>query len=60
MDTEIWSFCFEYLGQIENLFTITGYSGLDPELPLGTYGARVDSAPYPMARTFSMGLNLKF
>ena len=47
-------------GQIENLFTITGYSGLDPELPLGTYGARVDSAPYPMARTFSMGLNLKF
>lgn len=47
-------------GQVENLFTITGYSGLDPELPLGDYGARVDTAPYPMARTFSMGLNLKF
>ena len=47
-------------GQVENLFTITGYSGLDPELPLGGYGARVDTAPYPIARTFSMGLNLKF
>lgn len=47
-------------GQIENLFTITGYSGLDPELPLGEYGARIDSAPYPTARTFSLGLNLKF
>lgn len=47
-------------GQVENLFTITSYSGLDPELPLGDYGARVDSAPYPIARTFSMGVNLKF
>lgn len=47
-------------GQIENLFTLTGYSGLDPELPLSDYGARVDSAPYPIARTFSMGVNLKF
>ena len=47
-------------GQVENLFTITNYSGLDPELPLGDYGARVDTAPYPIARTFSMGVNLKF
>lgn len=47
-------------GQVENLFTITGYSGLDPELPLADYGARVDSAPYPIARTFSMGINLSF
>lgn len=47
-------------GQVENLFTITGYSGLDPELPLGGYGARVDCAPYPLARTFSLGVNLKF
>ena len=46
--------------QVENLFTITGYSGLDPELPLGGYGARVDNAPYPIARTFSLGVNLKF
>ena len=47
-------------GQLENVCTITGYSGLDPELPLSDYGARVDSAPYPSARTFSFGLNLRF
>lgn len=46
--------------QLENVFTITDYSGLDPELPLSLYGARVDRMPYPMARTFSMGVNLNF
>ena len=47
-------------GQVENVFTMTGYSGLDPEVPLSTYGARVDNGPYPRARTFSVGLNLTF
>lgn len=47
-------------GQVENVFTLTGYSGLDPEVPLTTYGARVDNGPYPRARTFSVGLNLTF
>jgi TonB-dependent starch-binding outer membrane protein SusC len=47
-------------GQIENVFTITGYSGLDPEVPLSTYGSRVDNGPYPRARTYSFGLNLTF
>ena len=47
-------------GQVENVFTLTGYSGLDPEVPLSTYGARVDNGPYPRARTFSVGLNLTF
>lgn len=46
--------------QLENVFTITDYSGLNPELPLSGYGARVDRMPYPMARTFSMGVNLNF
>ena len=46
--------------QVENIFTITKYSGLDPELPLGGYGARVDSGAYPRARTFTLGLNLTF
>ena len=46
--------------QVENLFTITGYSGLDPEVPLGVYGARIDNGPYPRARTYSMGLHLQF
>ena len=47
-------------GQLENVFTITGYSGLDPELPLGTYGARYDGGPYPRSRTFTVGVNLTF
>ncbi len=47
-------------GQMENVFTITGYSGLDPELPLGTYGARLDNGPYPRSHTFTVGVNLQF
>ena len=47
-------------GQVENLFTITKYKGLDPEVPLSTYGARIDNGPYPRARTFSVGLNVQF
>ena len=46
--------------QLENVFCITGYSGLDPELPLGGYGARIDNGPYPRGRTFTLGVNLQF
>lgn len=47
-------------GQIENIFTITRYSGLDPELPLSGYGSRIDNAPYPRSRNFSLGVSLAF
>ena len=47
-------------GQIETVFTLTDYTGLDPEVPLSTYGARIDNGPYPRARTFSVGLNVQF
>lgn len=47
-------------GQVENIFTITGYKGLDPEVPLGGYGARIDNGPYPRSRTFTLGVNLTF
>lgn len=45
-----------------NLFTITGYTGLDPELP-GTPGQAatdfgVDEGTYPSSRTFLIGINL--
>lgn len=46
--------------QVENVFTITKYTGLDPELPLSSYGSRVDSGAYPRARTFSLGVNMAF
>ena len=46
----------------ENLFTLTDYSGVDPEIPassgsvMGTAGASV----YPTVRRFMLGLNVTF
>ncbi|MBR1667330.1 MAG: TonB-dependent receptor [Bacteroidaceae bacterium] len=47
-------------GQVENLFTITGYDGLDPEIAIGAYGSRTDNGPYPRSRTFTLGFNVTF
>lgn len=49
-----------FFAQVENIFTITKYSGLDPEVPLGSYGSRLDNGPYPRSRSFSLGVNLGF
>ncbi|MFR9527571.1 MAG: SusC/RagA family TonB-linked outer membrane protein, partial [Rikenellaceae bacterium] len=38
-----------------NLFTITGYTGYDPEVTDG-----VDYGNYPQSQTFTLGLNLNF
>jgi TonB-dependent starch-binding outer membrane protein SusC len=46
-----------------NLITLSGYSGMDPGANvLGTSAnaARMDYDPYPMARTFSVGVNVGF
>ena len=56
-----------------NLFTITGYSGLDPEVNSSTTGRtgflesvkvlptlNMDWGAYPRARTFTLGVNLSF
>ncbi|GAA0540350.1 TonB-dependent receptor [Chitinophaga japonensis] len=48
---------------VQNLFTITNYSGLDPEV--SRYGSDnvspgFDSGAYPNARTFSFGVNASF
>lgn len=40
----------------ENLFTITGYDGMDPEV--GRMG--LDGGKYPVARVFSLGVNVNF
>lgn len=46
---------------ISNLATITGYSGIDPEVNvLGLTPGIDDQYRYPSARTFSIGLNLNF
>lgn len=58
--TPIHATAINVYAQVENVFTITSYKGLDPELPLGAYGARVDNGPYPRSRVFSFGLNVSF
>ena len=40
---------------VQNVFTITGYSGVDPELSDG-----IDRDVYPRPRTFSLSANLNF
>jgi hypothetical protein len=42
----------------ENLFTITKYSGYDPEVGGGVFG--IDKGQYPQARTFIGGVQLSF
>lgn len=47
----------------QNLFTITKYSGLDPEIGLQNGNATqngVDNGTYPSSRYFTVGLNLIF
>src|SRR5205807_7224394 len=56
--------------QAENLFTLTGYSRLDPALPTwSTFGAAgdqrdqfrgVDEGSYPTNRTFTIGISTNF
>ncbi len=40
----------------QNVFTLTNYSGFDPEVGMDTYG--VDLGRYPVARAFLFGINL--
>ena len=46
----------------QNFFTITGYSGLDPEVGYGQTGwaSGIDIGYYPSPKTFIVGLNVKF
>jgi len=56
--------------QAENLFTITGYNGLDPALPAAqTFGASgdnrdqalgIDQGVYPSSRTITIGISTTF
>ena len=48
-----------------NLFTFTGYSGMDPELGSeggsgNTWAAGIDNGFYPTPRTYMVGVNVKF
>ncbi len=43
----------------ENLFLITNYSGVDPEV-INPYTGKDDGTQYPLSRKVTLGLNLKF
>ncbi len=50
---------------IQNLFTITGYDGYDPEVGASTsdsqgYSFGVDNGRYPSPTIYSFGINLAF
>ncbi|HBU78725.1 MAG TPA: hypothetical protein DEF18_11545, partial [Muricauda sp.] len=52
--------------QASNLFTITDYSGMNPQVGLQNYGGSnrnldigIDRGLYPPSRTFVIGCNLK-
>ncbi len=54
-------------GQATNLFTITNYSGMNPQIGLQNYSSSnrnldigVDRGIYPPSRTFTLGINATF
>jgi hypothetical protein len=47
--------------QGSNLFTITDYTGFDPEVSAGSnLSLGIDSRLYPISKVFSFGMNIKF
>ena len=64
----LWKSCpfqqLRFYVQVQNLFTITGYTGLDPEVGNGGGGqsweSGIDLGLYPPARTFLIGASIKF
>ena len=63
LDNVAAGYSFNYRGQpmritgtVQNVFTITGYSGVDPTA--GLYG--LDNNIYPRSRTFTGGLSVRF
>ena len=63
-----WKACpfqqLRFYAQVQNLFTITGYEGMDPEqgssIASESWVTGVDICNYPQPRTFLVGVNVKF
>ena len=53
---------FRFYLQGTNLFTITGYNGIDPEIlsNRGNLTLGVDFNTYPLSQILSFGVNIKF
>jgi TonB-linked SusC/RagA family outer membrane protein len=46
--------------QVKNAYTLTKYTGFDPEIPGGILETGVDRGAYPQPRTYAVGLDIKF
>jgi TonB-linked SusC/RagA family outer membrane protein len=64
MDNVTVGYTFQYRGQpmrvfatVQNAFTITGYSGVDPS---GQGVSGIDNTIYPLSRTLTGGLSVRF
>lgn len=57
-----WVNSIQLYGTINNVFTITGYDGLDPEVNMGGIDPGVDYRwnTYPHTRTFMLGAKINF
>lgn len=56
-----WLKSLRVYGTISNLATITGYSGIDPEVGIGGLAPGLDDiSRYPAARTYTLGVSVKF
>ena len=56
-DIKNWNGDIRLAFSVQNVFVITGYSGVDPELP-GTTG--IDNTMWPRPRTYSLRVNINF
>ena len=43
-----------------NLFCLTNYTGVDPEISYSSYGAALDQAQTPRAKSYTLGLTVDF
>ena len=58
---EKWASNLNVFFQVENVFTMTKYKGLDPEILPSDYGVCLfDNGAYPRPRSFSLGVNVTF
>lgn len=56
-----WLKSLRIYGTVSNLATITGYSGIDPEVGIsGLTPGMDDISRYPSARTYTLGVTVKF
>ena len=48
---------------VQNLYTFSSYNGFDPEVGSNNQNAiltNIDNGRYPLARTFTVGMNVQF